>query len=236
MSANEAFFASRSMQALEVLAFGPCDRDPAGRRSCRSTRARPGGCSTAWSPTAGWSAARARGRRTRRRCGSSPSPRSWRTGHHSSSTPTEVARDLHDRTGNPVHLAIPSYRSALRLIRANGRDDGVRDLAPAHAIAAGKLLLAFREPWREVVLASPLASVTDRTLVDAGVLRAELEASRDRGYAVEDEEFRSGGRALAVPVRAGGRRRRGARRLVRDARRSTSWSRVPSGWRWRPRS
>jgi DNA-binding IclR family transcriptional regulator len=117
---------------------------------------------------------------------------------------TDVARDLHERIGNPVHMAIPSYRSALRLVRANGRGDGVRDLAPAHAIAAGKLLLAFREPWRDVVLAAPLASVTNRTMVDASALRAELEATRDRGYAVEDGEFRPRGRAVAVPVRANG--------------------------------
>ena len=36
---------------------------------------------------------------------------------------TEVAHDLHERLGSPVHLAIPSYRSALRLVRvaASGR-------------------------------------------------------------------------------------------------------------------
>ncbi len=203
MSANEAFFASRSMQALEVLAFGPCT----ATQLAGELQVHP---------------------RTARRLLNRMVADGWlvrREGPRPTYTPTlrivalaaqlahrtplvkhakEVARDLHDRTGNPVHLAIPSYRSALRLIRANGRDDGVRDLAPAHAIAAGKVLLAFREPWREVILASPLDSVTDRTLVDAGVLRAELDASRERGYAVEDGEFRPGGRALAVPVLAAG--------------------------------
>src|SRR5206468_2230544 len=65
----------------------------------------------------------------------------------------------------------------------------------------GKLLLAFRDPWREVVLASPLAPVTARTLVDPGVLRADLGAARERGFAREDGEFRPGLHALAVPVR-----------------------------------
>ena len=40
--------------------------------------------------------------------------------------------------------------------------------------------------------------------MDAGRLRAELDETRDRGYALEDEEFRMGARALAVPVRAEG--------------------------------
>jgi DNA-binding IclR family transcriptional regulator len=90
--------------------------------------------------------------------------------------------------------------------RSTGRSGGapaLRDLAPAHAIAAGKLLLAFRDPWREVVLAAPLSAVTDRTLVEPGALRADLDAARERGYALEDGEFRSGARAVAVPVRDG---------------------------------
>jgi DNA-binding IclR family transcriptional regulator len=75
-----------------------------------------------------------------------------------------------------------------------------RDLAPANTVAAGKLLLAFRDPWRTAVLQSPLAAVTERTLSDPGALRADLEHTRERGYAVEDEEFSLGARAIAVPV------------------------------------
>jgi IclR family acetate operon transcriptional repressor len=118
----------------------------------------------------------------------------------------QLAADLHAGTGAAVHLAVPSYRSALRLVRATGQPGGepaLRDLAPAHAIAAGKLLLAFRDPWRDVVLAAPLPALTDRTLVDPGALRADLDAARERGYALEDGEFRAGGRAVAVPVRDG---------------------------------
>ena len=103
-----------------------------------------------------------------------------------------------------MHLAVPSYRSALRLVRATpavGDSPAARDLAPANAIAAGKLLLAFRDPWREAVLAAPLTPVTERTVIEPAALRAELDRTRERGYALEDEEFRPGVRALAVPVR-----------------------------------
>ena len=117
-----------------------------------------------------------------------------------------VAQDLQAATGNVVHLAVPSYRSALRLLRVNG-DAGsrpqLRDLAPAHAIAGGKLLLAYREPWRESVLARPLEPVTELTVVDPDAVRSEAETTRARGFAVEDGEFRPGVRAIAAPVRDG---------------------------------
>jgi IclR family acetate operon transcriptional repressor len=204
VSATEAFFASRSMQALEVLAFGPSTAS----QVAAELQVHP---------------------RTARRLLNRMVHDGWlvrRDGPRPTYTPTmrivalaaqlahraplvkhaaDVARDLHERVGSPVHLAIPSYRSALRLVRADGRSacaPALRDLAPAHAIAAGKVLLAYREPWQEAVLDSPLAPLTERTLVDAGALRAELDATRDRGYALEDEEFRAGARALAVPVRA----------------------------------
>ena len=206
MSATEAFFASRAMQALEVLAFGPSTATAVAAE----LQVHP---------------------RTARRLLNRMAHDGWlvrRDGPRPTYTPTmrivalaaqlahrtplvrhalDVADDLQARTGGTVHLAVPSYRSALRLVRATGDRDGrceLRDLAPAHAIAGGKLLLAYRDPWREAVLDAPLAPVTDRTLVDRDAIRAELDTARDRGYAVEDEEYRAGLRAIALPVRDGG--------------------------------
>jgi DNA-binding IclR family transcriptional regulator len=117
-----------------------------------------------------------------------------------------VAADLQAASGRVVHLAVPSYRSALRLLRVNGDAESrpqLRDLAPAHAIAGGKLLLAYREPWRESVLERPLEPVTESTVIDPDAVRAEAETTRARGFAVEDGEFRPGVRAVAAPVRDG---------------------------------
>jgi IclR family acetate operon transcriptional repressor len=117
-----------------------------------------------------------------------------------------VAQDLQATSGNVVHLAVPSYRSALRLLRVNGEAGARpqrRDLAPAHAIAGGKLLLAFRERWRESVLERPLEPVTESTVVDPDAVRAEAKVTRSRGFATEDGEFRPGRRAIAAPVRDG---------------------------------
>lgn len=202
MSATEAFFASRAMQALEVLAFGPATVT----QVANALQVHP---------------------RTARRLLNRMVHDGWlvrRDGPRPTYTPTlrivalsaqlaqraplvahgqELAVALQARTGDAVHLAIPSYRSALRLVRAAGADGetpALRDLAPANAIAAGKLLLAFRGPWSDTVLAAPLKAVTARTLAEPAALRAELARTHERGYALEDEEYRPGVRALAVPV------------------------------------
>jgi DNA-binding IclR family transcriptional regulator len=114
-----------------------------------------------------------------------------------------AVRDLHERTGGVAHLTVPSYRSVFCLAQ---RADGpyprpeLRELIPAHASAAGKVLLAHREPWRESVLELPLERVTDRTVVDPDAVRSECEATVARGYAFEDGEYRDGLQGVAVPV------------------------------------
>lgn len=114
-----------------------------------------------------------------------------------------VAR-LYEQTGAAAHLAVPSYRSALCLVhRANGHEPvppRLRELVPCHCTATGKVLLSWRDAWRESVLSAPLERRTDRTLTDPERLRAETDAIRDRGYAVEDGELKDGVRAVAAPV------------------------------------
>jgi IclR family acetate operon transcriptional repressor len=72
----------------------------------------------------------------------------------------------------------------------------------AHARAAGKLLLAYAaDDLRERYLQKHmLARRTPNTLCDAKVLRRELAEVRERGYAVDREEFAAGLCCLAVPA------------------------------------
>ena len=76
----------------------------------------------------------------------------------------------------------------------------------AHARAAGKLLLAFApEELRTAYLrANPLTAVTPRTIVQADEFELELERTRLRGYAVDEEEFREGVACVSAPVLDGG--------------------------------
>jgi DNA-binding IclR family transcriptional regulator len=110
---------------------------------------------------------------------------------------------LAERTGTPAQLCIPSYRSVLAVLdtRAGSpAEPRVRELLPAHCTAGGKALLAWRHPWRDSVLGTPLHAFTDRTLTDPRELSVETDVIRRQGYATEYDEFRTGRRAAAAPV------------------------------------
>jgi IclR family acetate operon transcriptional repressor len=109
---------------------------------------------------------------------------------------------LAERTGATAQLTIPSYRAVLCLL-SSGEDRGsgaLGDLAPSHCTAAGKALLAFRDPWRESLLSRPLDACTPRTVTDHDAVRAEAAVTRERGYAIEVGEHRDDVVAVAAPV------------------------------------
>lgn len=78
----------------------------------------------------------------------------------------------------------------------------VGNRVPLHATGAGKALLAWLPaPRREAILERiELHPHTTHTISDLGSLRKALEEIRDRGYAVDDQEFDDGVRCIAVPV------------------------------------
>jgi DNA-binding IclR family transcriptional regulator len=110
---------------------------------------------------------------------------------------------LHRATGGTAHLMVPSYRQVLCLVHSNGSGPArpqLRELVPSHCTAPGKALLGHREPWLESLLSAPLEPFTDRTITDPAGLRREADAVRERGYAVEDGEYDDGMRCVAAPV------------------------------------
>ncbi|MEA2363788.1 MAG: hypothetical protein QOD71_2933 [Thermoleophilaceae bacterium] len=112
---------------------------------------------------------------------------------------------LRAELGKGCHLCVPSYLSALCLVHdagdvGSGSRPHLRELVPCHCTAAGKALLAWRESWREAVLAESLGSFTDRTTTGPESLRRELGRTVARGYAVEDREYEPDTRGLAAPV------------------------------------
>jgi IclR family transcriptional regulator, KDG regulon repressor len=118
-----------------------------------------------------------------------------------------VAR-AHERTAATAHLVVASYNSVVCVVHwGDGDEDArphLREVVPAHCVAGGKVLLAWRDRWRESVLARPMKSLTSRTITDARALRQELELVRREGYAAEDGELQTRARAVAAPVRIGG--------------------------------
>lgn len=120
----------------------------------------------------------------------------------------EPMRRLVEATGETANLALADGGDVVFVsqietnhpIRAFFRP-GAR--APMHASGAGKALLAAR-PWEEVerlMTRRGLPEFTPRTLTTPQALRADLEATRARGWALDDEERHLGMRCVAAAVR-----------------------------------
>jgi DNA-binding IclR family transcriptional regulator len=73
---------------------------------------------------------------------------------------------------------------------------------PAHCTASGQVFLAFLpSEVVEPLLSEPLMPCTEKPTSSLAQLRRELEATRRRGYALDDEEFEEGIRAVSAPIR-----------------------------------
>ncbi len=110
-------------------------------------------------------------------------------------------RELMEKTGECSHAGILSQGKVLYIdqvespasLRVNAE---VGSLAPLHCTALGKVLLAFGR----ISLPDKMERFTDRTLVTPESLRRNLEVVKERGYAVDDEEFDQGVRCVAAPI------------------------------------
>jgi len=73
---------------------------------------------------------------------------------------------------------------------------------PVHCTSVGKAILAFlpEEKIADVIRRTRFERFTHRTIGSPEALRTEIEKTRRRGYAVDDEELEEGLRCIAVPV------------------------------------
>jgi DNA-binding IclR family transcriptional regulator len=71
-----------------------------------------------------------------------------------------------------------------------------------HMTALGKALLTTQSDERvdEIIDTHGLPAATQHTITDRDELFEELEAIREQGYSVEDQERREGIRAIGVPI------------------------------------
>ena len=120
----------------------------------------------------------------------------------------------HD-TGLTAGLAVLSDSSVLYVDRVQGRDVnmgvggsptisiGVR--LPAHCTSVGKVLLAYlpEEVRRQVLAEITLTKNTGHTITRRKQLEEQLAEIATLGFAVSDEEFYSGMRSIAAPIRKG---------------------------------
>lgn len=121
----------------------------------------------------------------------------------------ERLRDAFDETTNLVVLDRASivYVDQVESTRPVRLFSRIGNRVPAHASGAGKALLAHAaaEDVEALLAGPPLQAVTEHTITAADALRAELVRVRERGWALDEEEFDEGVVCAAAPVLVGGR-------------------------------
>ena len=112
---------------------------------------------------------------------------------------------LASRSNESVRIGTLHERHVLVVHHVFRPDDSrqaleVGALLPVHATAIGKMLLASNEYAFEDVTADGLERFTDATITDVPALKAELEATRRRGWAADMEELIEGEVSIAAPI------------------------------------
>ena len=104
-------------------------------------------------------------------------------------------------TGECAHLAVRVESRVWYIDKVQSSlplkvDHPIGSLAPLHCTALGKAFLAFG--GAQAVM--PLTGYTPATMTSVEALELELERTRERGYAVDDEEFAIGIRCVGGPI------------------------------------
>lgn len=95
-----------------------------------------------------------------------------------------------------IYLEIVESHRAMRLAARPGDRD------PIHATALGKAIAANlpERRVRAILESEGMPRLTRRTVTDQAAYLAELAATRERGYALDDGEYEIDGRCVAVAV------------------------------------
>lgn len=124
---------------------------------------------------------------------------------------TPILRDIAQASGEGTSLAILSGNHGMVVAKAasdRSVDVSLRNgvLVPLHCTAVGKVILAHLSPQnvRRIFQAEGLPPSTPNTIVDPELMQTELEAIRSQGYALDNEEWETGIRCVAVPVFSAG--------------------------------
>jgi DNA-binding IclR family transcriptional regulator len=116
-------------------------------------------------------------------------------------------RELMQSTGESAHVAVAdgSYVAIVAQACAPGMlrvDTPLGSREPLYCTAVGKALLSEADPLRVKALlgSAPLERYSPNTITNLEMLVTELQRTRDRGYAFDDEELHAGVRCIAAAV------------------------------------
>jgi len=119
-----------------------------------------------------------------------------------------IMEDLMKKTQTSVFLGILNWDHVTVLDIVESRQDlkitaPVGTTMPLFAGAVGKVFLASMdaEQARKIVKSKGLPRFTENSIVDPELYYQELEQVRQKGYAIDDEEYILGVRAVASPIK-----------------------------------
>ncbi len=117
-----------------------------------------------------------------------------------------VMKDLAERSGETIHLAVPSgvevvYIAKVESTHALGMFSHIGARLPMYCTALGKAILAFsKSDQLQLVFSQPLVSRTRYSITSPNALIAELDLIHARGYAIDNEENELGIRCVGAPI------------------------------------
>ena len=120
----------------------------------------------------------------------------------------ETVRAVSRRCDETVHLATLEGRDVLYVAKEEGTSyirmvSALGKRVPAHGTGVGKMLLSSLTAEELSALYPPEyppQQMTARTIADLSAMKVELRRTRERGYALDDEESTVGLRCVAAPV------------------------------------
>lgn len=120
---------------------------------------------------------------------------------------TPILRQLMSQTGETANLAVPREGKVVFVSQAECHHS-IRaffppgSASPMHASGIGKALLAEMNPaeLEQILSAQPLERFTEFTITDPKELLVDLDQTRKRGFAIDDQEKNLGMRCIAVPL------------------------------------
>jgi DNA-binding IclR family transcriptional regulator len=119
-----------------------------------------------------------------------------------------VMEDLMELCQESVFLGVRNGESVTVIDIIESRKDfkitsPIGTTLPLMAGAVGKLFLSQMESHDigKYLHANPLVKYTAKTIIDSGLYAKELEKVRQSGIATDDEEYLSGVRAVAAPIK-----------------------------------
>jgi DNA-binding IclR family transcriptional regulator len=120
-----------------------------------------------------------------------------------------VCERLAEALDETVNLAILDNGAATNITQVYGTAavttrNWLGQRTPLHATSSGKILLAWADAETLEEALDTLERFTPKTITSRSKLLAELERTRDRGWASTSEELEIGLNAVAAPIRGAG--------------------------------